>query len=120
MATNLIIGPVLATAIAWYDGDTVKVEAYPWPDVTIKTSVRVDGVDTPELRGKCQSEKDAARTARSFVRQFTDLELRNIHHGKYAGRVVAEVWVDGRNIAELIVAEGLGREYHGGRREGWC
>ncbi len=27
---------------------------------------------------------------------------------------------DGRSLAGLLITEGLGREYDGGRREGWC
>ncbi len=26
----------------------------------------------------------------------------------------------GDNLAAKIISQGLGREYHGGRREGWC
>jgi len=49
------------------------------------------------------------------------VQLENVKHGKYAGRVVAEVILDGgENLADKIIQQGLGREYHGGRREGWC
>jgi len=47
--------------------------------------------------------------------------LENVKHGKYAGRVVAEVFMDGGvSLADKIISQGLGREYHGGAREGWC
>ena len=52
-----IIGPVSAKVIKVYDGDTFTVEAYPWPGLEAKASVRIDGVDTPEIRGKCEAEK---------------------------------------------------------------
>ena len=45
-----ITGPVAAKVIKVYDGDTFTVEAYPWPGITTKASVRVNGVDTPEIR----------------------------------------------------------------------
>ena len=45
-----ITGPVAAKVIKVYDGDTFTVEAYPWPGITAKASVRVNGVDTPEIR----------------------------------------------------------------------
>lgn len=51
---------VPATVVSVYDGDTFTVEARPWPGMTLRTSVRVRGVDTPEIRGKCQAEKDLA------------------------------------------------------------
>lgn len=47
--------------------------------------------------------------------------LQNVKHGKYAGRVVADVKLDGgANLADKIISQGLGREYHGGARKGWC
>jgi len=119
-----IIGPVSAKVIKVYDGDTFTVEAYPWPGITANASVRVDGVDTPEIRGKCASEKQKAIEAREFVKDLILGEvvfLEHVKHGKYAGRVVADVKLNsGEKLAEKIINQGLGREYHGGAREGWC
>ena len=42
------------------------------PIVGEHISVRVLGIDTPELRGKCQTEKEQARKAK----QFTASKLR--------------------------------------------
>ena len=53
-----------------YDADTFRVnlEGYP-PIVGERVPVRVLGVDAPELRGKCQSEKVKAREAKQFTVQ---------------------------------------------------
>ena len=119
-----ITGPISAKVIKVYDGDTFTVEAYPWPGLEAKASVRVDGVDTPEIRGKCEAEKQKAIEAREFVKGLIlgeVIQLENVKHGKYAGRVVAEVILDGgEKLADKIISQGLGREYHGGAREGWC
>jgi micrococcal nuclease len=122
LAGETIPGPVSVHIVSIYDGDTFTVDAAPWPGVTIRVSVRVDGVDTPEIRGKCQAEKDMAVEAGEFVEGVLgeDVRLVNIRHGKYAGRVVAQVLVKGQDLAALIIAAGLGRPYHGGAREGWC
>jgi len=123
-ADPAITGPISAKVIKVYDGDTFTVEAYPWPGITAKTKVRLNGVDTPEIRGKCEAEKKKAIEARDYVKSLIlgeVIQLENVKHGKYAGRVVAEVILDGgENLAEKIIQQGLGREYHGGRREGWC
>ena len=107
-----------------YDGDTVTVSVDDWPDVIgDEISVRVRGVDTPEIRGDCPAEKERARAARDFVRERLDsadqVELRQIERGKYF-RVVATVMVDGRDLADALTDRGLGREYGGGSRAGWC
>jgi len=120
----VITGPVAAKVVKVYDGDTFTVEAYPWPGLEAKASVRVNGVDTPEIRGKCEAEKRKAIEAREFVKWLILGEtvfLENIKYGKYAGRVVADVKLKGgSSLADKIINQGLGREYHGGRREGWC
>ncbi len=117
-----IPGPINARVVSVYDGDTLTVDAEPWPGLTARTSVRVAGVDTPEIRGKCQSEKDLAVRARDFVRGTVgaQVQLTNVRLGKYAGRVVADVWVNEQKLSDLLIAENLGRPYHGGRRKGWC
>ena len=122
LAGEVIPGPITAHVISIYDGDTITVDAYPWPDVTIRTSVRLNGVDTPEINGDCQAEKDLAVQARDFVcAQVGDtVHLRSVRFGKYAGRVVADVWIGDNDLATLIIAAGLGREYHGDARAGWC
>ncbi len=123
-ADPAITGPVSAKVIKVYDGDTFTVEAYPWPGLEAKASVRLNGVDTPEIRGKCEVEKQKAIEAREFVKGLIlgeVVQLENIKYGKYAGRVVADVIVDGgESLADKIIAQGLGREYHGGTRKGWC
>jgi len=122
-AADAIPGPIVATVVSVYDGDTLTVNAYPWPGMTIRTAVRINGIDTPEIRGLCDAEKELAKRARDYVRATVGdhVQLTNITLGKYAGRVIADVLLaDGRSLTALLITEGLGREYHGGRREGWC
>ncbi len=112
-----------ARVLSVYDGDTVKVEAAMWPGLTWTGSVRVRGVDTPELRGKCDGEKRKAVAARAFVRERVGerVTLVNVTKGKYAGRVVARIRLaDGTDLTELLIQARHGRRYDGGRRRGWC
>ena len=87
-AVDLIPGPVNARVVSVYDGNTMTVDARPWPGLTARTAVRVDGVDTPEIRGMCQAEKDMAVRARDFVRATVgaQVQLTNVRLGKYADR----------------------------------
>ena len=112
-----------ARVLSVYDGDTVRVEASMWPGLTWTGSVRVEGVDTPELRGKCEGEKRKAVAARDFVREHVgrSITLMNVKKGKYAGRVVARIRLaDGSDLTELLIRARHGRPYDGGRRKGWC
>ena len=55
-----MIGPFLALVLSVTDGDTFRARVEVWPGMEVQTAVRILGIDTPELHGKCQEEKDAA------------------------------------------------------------
>lgn len=87
--------------------------------------LRLEGVDTPELAGKCQAEKDLARRARSFVTTALDEKgYRVVLSGKREkyGRELGRIEIDGRfDLGELLITAGLARPYSGrGPRGGWC
>lgn len=117
-------GPIPARVLSVYDGDTITVEAEIWPGHFVRSGVRVDGLDTPEIRGECEWEKQAARAARdrlkAILRAATAVTLTAIRKGKYAGRVVARVHADGADVAAILIQESHARPYDGGKRAGWC
>lgn len=107
-----------------YDGDTFRVNIGDWPAVVGESMpVRIKGIDTPELRGKCQSEKDAARVAKQFsvgrLREGKFIELRFIERDKYF-RLLAEVWIDGVSLGEQLLNAGFAVPYDGGKKRVWC
>jgi micrococcal nuclease len=113
---------VPADVVDVHDGDSILVDAHPWPGMTIRINVRVRGIDSPEIRGKCEAEKKAAIKARDRVVDLVknSVRLENIALGKYAGRVVANVISDTGTVGAILIAEGLARSYDGGKRAGWC
>ena len=121
-AADAVPAPIRATVVSVYDGDTITVDAHPWPGVTFRTSVCLNGIDTPEIRGKCEAEKALAIRARDFVRSTVGATvlLSNVRLGKYAGRVLADVLAGGENVAGPLIREELARPYGGGKRQGWC
>ena len=51
----------------------------------------------------------------------TTVELKDIKDDKYLGRIDANViMADGRDVGRVLIEEGLGRPYAGGRRAPWC
>lgn len=112
-----------AVVISTYDGDTFTAETRIWLGQILTTGVRLDGIDTPEIRGKCAQEKILAIEARHRSQELTrdGVILRNIRTGKYAKRVVADVYLpNGISLADTLISEGLGRPYDGGKRQSWC
>ena len=52
---------IVSKVISVYDGDTFRVNIDSLPAIVGKNiTVRLNGVDTPEIKGKCQHEKDLA------------------------------------------------------------
>ena len=120
--TDTLLGPILATVLSVGDGDTIHVRARVWLEMDVTTPVRLRGVDTPELKGKCQAERDAAVRARDFLKQLLgdQIVLVNIAREKY-GRPLADLrTTDGRDVAAELISAGHARAYHGERRTGWC
>lgn len=105
------------------DGDSLRVRAHIWLGMTVETIVRLNGLDTPELRGKCESEKAKAAAARAYLRRLTlaqKITLSDITADKYGGRVNAVVKVGTVDVTSRMISEGHARPYQGGQRQGWC
>ena len=114
----------VSKVISVYDGDTFRVNIDSLPPIVGKNiAIRVNGVDTPEIRGKCQYEKNLALEARDFVRaklsNAKEIKLTNLQRGKYF-RVVANVVVDGVSLEQELLDNELAYEYSGGKKLSWC
>ena len=107
-----------------YDGDTCYVVAKTLPDTLRNMSIRILGIDTPEIRADCIEEKDLALQGRAFAndmfRNADTIEFRNLKWDKYGGRILADVYIDGMSYKHEIIEAGLAREYDGGKKLGWC
>lgn len=124
LAGSLWANTPVERVVSVYDGDTIRVDIEGWPPIVGRSiPVRLRGVDTPEIRGKCPREKHLAAKAREWLRTqllvADTVALMNIERGKYF-RLVATVLVDDRDVAAELIGLGLGRPYGGGGRESWC
>ena len=108
-----------------YDGDTITFNLPNLhPIIGKKIRVRLNGLDTPEIRGKCDKEKYNAEQARDMVTDILKdaerIDLKNMGRGKYF-RIVADVYVDGENLAEALIDSGMAVRYDGGKKNArWC
>lgn len=102
-------------SISVTDGDTIRIA---------DERIRIMGMDTPEKGhlAKCTYERELAKQASARLRQIIDqgnIEIERDGTDRYR-RTLARVYSDGRDVAGIMIAEGLARPYEGGRREGWC
>ena len=110
--------------VSVYDGDTFKIDL---PDMHPlfgnDLSIRLFGVDTPEMRGTSDKIKALAMQAQQITEKAlkgaSKIELRNPQRGKYF-RIVSEVWIDGESLADMLKAKRLAKNYDGeGARPEW-
>lgn len=107
-----------------------------WPGILLKgqrlyvvTDIRLAGIDTPEKRprkaGRTEAsrarEKAAAAVAQNTLYNLLDdadmeFDVVNPKLGKYAGRIVADVIVDGINASDYMIEQGLAIPYEGGTK----
>ena len=123
--------------VSCYDADTCRVnlprsafnDDWAYELFGHNIPIRVEGIDTPEIKGKCQKEKDLAYEARDLVRDLLNnaqtitlaiaddpKEVR----GKYF-RIVGRIIVDGQDLSEVLIKRQMAVPYDGGTKvKDWC
>lgn len=116
--------PVMVTKIV--DGDTFKATVLLADGIEVMSvSVRLRNVDTPEIHGQCDDEIMRAEMAKRRLSELIPvgsvIEITNVKNDKYPGRIDANVFDErNRDVGQVLIQEGLGRPYSGGKRQSWC
>lgn len=148
---NVYDGDTLTDAMVRVAGFNDRGEVWPGIFITdtgvvIQTDLRLAGIDTPERRprktwpdGTARSEasrdreKELARQAQVFLSHLifevadNDFIVKNPVLGKYAGRVICEVWVPNPrvpgkllNVSQILLDADIAKPYDGkGPRPLW-
>jgi len=105
-----------------YDADTITIASkLPYNESPMyRLSVRLNGIDAPEIKGKgiSDEEKDAAKLARDFVSNMVFnkfVRLENIATEKY-GRILADVYIGDVHLNDLLIRERYAVKYDGGTK----
>lgn len=122
-AKETLKGPFPFELVKVIDGDTFRARVQVWLGQSVTVKVRLKGVDTPEINGKCQAEKKLARQAKAFAEAWLKdnrAQLVNVHYGTYAGRVLATAKnTSGESLSAALLAHNLAKPYRG-RKAKWC
>lgn len=119
-------GPYKAEVLRIIDGDTVELNVRVWPQLTQRIKLRLDGVNTPQKRGRGVSdcEKEAGQKATNFTQKWLPVgeivTLKQVRLGKYAGRALGQIWKGGASLGDALIKAGHAKPYTGGKREPWC
>jgi endonuclease YncB( thermonuclease family) len=123
--------PLSANTVDVVDGDTIRARG---------RTIRLVGIDTPEMgnHAHCERERELAARATVRLRQLAardNLDLRLVPcacprgtEGTPAcnyGRACGVLRSGGRDVADILIAERLARRYECGRsscppRSNWC
>jgi endonuclease YncB( thermonuclease family) len=110
----------IATVNRVLDGDTFLINEKSFGNLSLK--VRMTGINSPELRGKCVLEKDRAKVARSELQSIlpkgSSITLQKVKWDKYGGRINAIVVKDGVVVNDELLKSPYFVEY--GIKKDWC
>jgi endonuclease YncB( thermonuclease family) len=100
-----------------YDGDTITVASkLPYRKSALyRWSVRIRGIDCPEMKSHDKNEKMVARIAQTKLSTMIlnkSVKLENVSNDKY-GRVLADVYYKKTNISNFMLKNKLAVEYYG-------
>lgn len=117
------VPPVYAgRVVKVYDGDTITLAAMIpcMGNEPFKFSVRLRGIDTPEMKTKDEDEREAAVIARDAVASMIDgkiVSLADVATDKY-GRLLADVIMpsSGRSLSEWLIEQRHAVAYDGGTK----
>jgi len=106
-----------------YDGDTITIASkLPFENSPIyRFSVRLSGIDTPEIKGKTEKEKHMAKDAKNKLETLIlgkYILLKNINTEKY-GRILADIYLEDIHINKWMVDQNLATKYDGGKKMSW-
>ncbi|MDG1712985.1 MAG: thermonuclease family protein [Woeseiaceae bacterium] len=115
---------VINEVINVYDGDTFRVNIDEFPPIIGENiAIRILGIDTPEIKGNCQQERQLAIKARDFTRKYLNsgsvISLTDLKRDKYF-RILANVYIDGKNLGDALLMQNLAVVYLGKKKFNWC
>lgn len=98
------------------DGDTIIVRG---------EHIRIEGINAPELKGKCREENVRALRARSRLMELLKSSTIDIDRNGFDRyrRTLASVTVGGSAVGDVLMREGLARKWvqsYNGQQEPWC
>lgn len=116
-----------------YDGDTCRIdfiknitESYMVPEFfALNVRIRIVGIDTPEIKGKCAKEKSLAEEARDYLNYTLKkansiiVDIDNNNKLDSLGRYLAVLYVDDININNVMLTSGYARVEQKGYHD-WC
>ena len=120
-STMKFVPPIyFGKVIKVYDGDTITIASkLPYNNSPIyRFAVRLNGIDSPEIKGKTSVEKELAKISRDKLNELIFgkiVVLKNTNTEKY-GRILADIYFDDIHINQWMLDNNLAVPYDGGMK----
>lgn len=108
------------------DGDTVDMMVDKGFRSWQLDRFRLWGMDTPELRSSNPKEREHAKKAKKRVEDLIlnkEVMIRSHKapdkYGRWLTEIFFKVGDQWESLKDILIREGLAREYHGGKRKPW-
>jgi len=85
-------------------------------------SVRLAGIDTAEIKGKTEKERESAQEAKCALQKLIlnkVVALKNLKTEKY-GRVLADVYLGDLHVNQWLLDNNYAVQYSGGTKTNWA
>ena len=117
--------------ISVYDGDTMRIKFFQEQlsqDFVFEESVRLMGIDTPELRSKNKNyyylEKIAAKHVRDYIREQViqndwEASVEFCEDRDKYGRLLCRIFINNVNLNNVLVAKDYAKPYLGKKKSIW-
>lgn len=119
-----------ARYIRTLDADTHEFEITVWPQLTVTTKLRLNGIDTPETTWRASRECRAIENKHgNLAKDYTIgilekaifVKVTNVELGKFAGRVLGNVKLsNGRFLKDELLSREYAVKYNGEEKPNWC
>jgi len=107
-----------AKVVGVYDGDTIRV-VFKFNGDYYKFSIRLMGIDTPELRTKNENEKKCGYYVKGILEDKIlnkIIKLECVGEDKY-GRILANIYLEKENINKYLIDNKYAYPYEGGTKK---
>jgi len=104
-----------------YDGDTIKI-LFKYKGLIFKYSIRISGIDTPEVSRCSELEKIAGIKVRNYLKTLIENEMVKVYctkFDKYGSRLIGNVYYNGVNISDELITKNYAKLYDGEKKEEW-
>jgi len=122
--TVVFVPPITdGIVIKVYDGDTITIaQKLPYENSPLfRFAIRLNGIDSPEIKTKYESEKKYAERSRDALHQLIfekKVTLKNISLEKY-GRILADLYYNDIHVNKWLLDNKYAIPYDGTKKREW-